>query len=434
MTFSISCALRCLPCRWAAVCGWLIPVLLVSGLSAAERVNVSARPANISTLISPSLLTARTQLRAQHLARLGVDRWHAAGYRGQGIKVAILDTGWRGYQIHLGGALPVHVIAHSFRADGNLEAKNSQHGILCAEVLHSLAPDAELLLANWDLDRPDEYLHAVRWARTQGARIISCSVVAPSWSNGEGGGTIHQSLAHLLGNGTRLGDLLCFASAGNTTERHWFGAFHDSGHGIHEWAPGITDNSLSPWNEETCAAEIYGPPGADYEMSVRDSDSGVEVGHAATVQDGNGRNSAAIRFPPQLGHTYSLRVRRLRGADGVFHLCTGNSYLGCTTSRSSVCFPGDGPEVVAMGAVDARDRRAAYSACGPNSPQTKPDLVAPIPFPSLWREKLFAGTSAAAPQGAGLAALVWSRHRNWTAAQVRRRPSSCGPRPWSPRT
>src|SRR5437660_757574 len=84
--------------------------------------------------------------RTRLLARLGVDRWHAAGYRGRGIKIAILDSGFRGYRTHLGAALPAQIVAHSFRGDQNLEAKNSQHGILCAEVLHALAPDAELLL------------------------------------------------------------------------------------------------------------------------------------------------------------------------------------------------------------------------------------------------------------------------------------------------
>src|SRR6266542_176992 len=78
----------------------------------------------------------------------------------------------------------------SFRNDGNLEARDSQHGILCAEVLHALAPEAELLLANWEPDRPDRFLDAVRWAKEQGAKIISCSLIMPSWSDGEGGGAV----------------------------------------------------------------------------------------------------------------------------------------------------------------------------------------------------------------------------------------------------
>src|SRR5438552_2794477 len=101
------------------------------------------------------------QARLQPLTRLGVDRWHQTGYRGRGVKIAILDTGFRGYRAHLDRALPAQVTPKSFRSDGNLEAKDSQHGILCAEVLHSLAPEAELLLANWEPDRSDQFLDAV---------------------------------------------------------------------------------------------------------------------------------------------------------------------------------------------------------------------------------------------------------------------------------
>src|SRR5436305_12148722 len=64
--------------------------------------------------------------RGRLLARLGVDDWHAAGYRGRGVKIAILDTGFRGYRAHLGGALPAPVATHSFRGDPNLEAKDAQ--------------------------------------------------------------------------------------------------------------------------------------------------------------------------------------------------------------------------------------------------------------------------------------------------------------------
>src|SRR5262249_32254888 len=64
------------------------------------------------------------------LAQLGIARWPAAGYGGRGVKVAILDSGFRGYRKQLGKALPARVTVHSFRRDGNLEARDSQHGIL----------------------------------------------------------------------------------------------------------------------------------------------------------------------------------------------------------------------------------------------------------------------------------------------------------------
>src|SRR4051794_17171414 len=68
--------------------------------------------------------------RAAHLAGLGAPEWVDAGFRGQGVKVLVLDTGFRGYKNQLGKTLPAKVTARSARKDGNLEFKDSQHGIL----------------------------------------------------------------------------------------------------------------------------------------------------------------------------------------------------------------------------------------------------------------------------------------------------------------
>jgi subtilisin family serine protease len=358
-------------------------------------------------------------LRQQLLTRLGVDRWHAAGVRGRGTKVAILDTGFRGWHDHLGKALPAHVAARSFRSDGNLEFRNSQHGILCGEVVHTLAPDADLLFANWEPGREDQFLAAVRWARDQGAHIVSVSVITPSWSDGEGGGAMHRALFNLLGNGAHSADALCFASAGNTTERHWTGQFHDGGSGWHIWKAKQADNGLRPWGDDDVYVELYGRAGGSYELDVYDADTDKEVGHAATDSHHPDRLSAAVRFAPVAGHDYRVRVRHIAGPVGAFHVTTTFASLDCTTPGANVCFPADGKEVVALGAVDQSGHRQDYSACGTNLPQPKPDLVAVVPFPSTFRSRPFGGTSAAAPQAAALAALCWSRHPAWTATHVR---------------
>jgi hypothetical protein len=382
----------------------------------------AAEPAAPASTNVPSTLAPwqaeRLPLREKLLADVGADRWHAAGARGQGVKVLVLDTGFKSWHDQLGKALPPHVAAQSFRADHNLETRD-QHGILCGEVVHTVAPDAELLFADWDIERPESFLEAVRWGRRQGARIVTCSIVTPHWSDGEGRGEVHAALTGILGAGGKGHDMLCFASAGNTTERHWGGVFHDGGDGYHEWKPGVKDNGVSPWGSEQVSVGLYWQPGADYDLIVNDLTTGKEIGTAHTEHNKGDRSSAIVYFKPESGHDYRARVRLVHGSGGAFHLTVMEASLEHRVSRSSVCFPADGPEVVAVGAADGSGHRVWYSACGPNSRQLKPDLMANIPFPTLMRERMFAGTSAAAPQAAGLAALLLSRHPDWSADQVR---------------
>ena len=240
-----------------------------------------------------------------------------------------------------------------------------------------MAPDAELLLANWEPDQPASFLAAVRWAREQGARVISCSVIMPSWSDGEGHGAIHKALTELL-----AGDLLCFASAGNTAQRHWSGSFRPDKNGCHEWVPGAVENLVKPWGGERVSVEMCWHSASRYEVIVEDTTTGRTVarGIPAAEQD---RCHAVARFHPEEGRVYTVRLRLIGGQPGEFHLVVLGGGLHYASRCGSVAFPADGPEIMAVGAVDSTGRRCSYSSCGPNSGAPKPDFVAEVPFPTL---------------------------------------------------
>jgi subtilisin family serine protease len=246
----------------------------------------------------------------------------------------------------------------------------------------------------------------------------------PSWSDGEGGGAVNAAVADILGSGTAAGDPLFFASAGNTALRHWCGAFWPDAEGLHQWRDGVTSNLLTPWGNDRVSVELYGPAAGGFEVSVHDTLTGQQVGRA-TVRRGTKAHAAGtcavVRWAPLPQHRYEVRVRAARMAPTLaepFHLVVLGGGLQHATARGSIPCPADGGAVCAVGAVDTEGRRHGYSSCGPNSRLPKPDFVAEVPFPSLWRDRPFAGTSAAAPQAAGIAALVWSRHPEWTAKHV----------------
>ncbi|MSU77180.1 MAG: hypothetical protein EXS16_03685 [Gemmataceae bacterium] len=363
--------------------------------------------------------------RQSHLTHLGVERWHRADIQGRGVTVCILDSGFRNLQSQLGKNLPPRVTTRSFRRDRELEARDSQHGLLCAEIVHALAPQANLLLANWDTDDPKSFLDAVRWAKSQGAKIVTCSLIMPSWSDGEGGGEVHRELQRILGSGDDANDMLFFASAGNTAQRHWCGIYSPSAQGWQRWnAAGEIENLLTPWGDERVAVELYGPTAAPFVVEVADDRTGRLIGSAHLEADASrSAGRAIVRFEPTGGKQYHVKVRCLdaKAADRqeAFHLVTLGGSLNQTTARGSIPFPGDGVKVIAIGAVDANGRRAPYSSCGPNSREPKPDFTAIVPFPTFGRARPFSGTSAAAPQGAGLAALLWSNQPNASASLIR---------------
>jgi subtilisin family serine protease len=368
--------------------------------------------------IAPALHARRAESElARHAEKLGVAAWHAAGHRGKGVKVCVLDTDFAGFRDELGVSLPRAVLARSFRSDRDLEQPRTGHGTRAAQVVHALAPGAELLLANWDAASPENFLDAVRWAKGQGAKVITCSVTSAAWGDGEGGGPVHRRLTALLGGGTSAGDPLFLCAAGNMATGHWSGVCRPNKDRLHQWRPGAVDNRVAPYGTAPIKISLLHKPGSTYEALVYDADGSPVAREASGFGELPG---PGLTFTPRRGQKYRLRVRHVGGTPGAFHCVVRHANLELASALGSVCcFPADNPSALTVGAIDWSGQRLDYSACVRAGAALKPELVVPVPFPCPGKFATFGGTSAAAPQAAAVAALLAGRYPHWTADQLR---------------
>lgn len=146
-----------------------------------------------------------------HLPR---DPWEKiwTKYRGQGERIAILDTGCNAHE-----HLPTPVAEKSF-ISGQSPRDGNAHGTHCAGISLGrngigVAPAAELLvgkvLSNGGSGSSEGIAQGIEWAIDQGATIISMSL---------GGGSPYEPTRRAIARANENGILVC-ASAGNSGQR-----------------------------------------------------------------------------------------------------------------------------------------------------------------------------------------------------------------------
>jgi len=157
---------------------------------------------------------------------IGADEINAAGFAGQDIKVAIIDTGF-----DLANPEIASNVAEwkSFRADGDIRTSDPRHGTAVAEIIVDVAPDVQLYLYNVDTDV--SLLTALDYIVDQQAvDIVSMSLVLYNAGPYDGTSEISQAVDAVRNSG-----ILFVAAAGNDAQRHWEGNFVDPDPDANGW-------------------------------------------------------------------------------------------------------------------------------------------------------------------------------------------------------
>ena len=362
----------------------------------------------------------------------GAYPWHQAGWLGQGVKVAIIDKGFAGLSNAVAtGVLGNITYTHDYTGDG-LET-GEVHGTACAEIVHEMAPAAQLLLMK--IDDGVDLWNAVTDAITLGAKVISVSMVWINTNFYDGSGPIGETATYAVQHG-----ILWVNSAGNSADGlHWEGDWSDpDGDGWLNFYSTDEGDNFTLRTGDTVAIyltwDAWPKSDQDYELYLF-NEQGQMVKYSTNYQTGTQEPCESLSYTAPATGSYGVVIFSYPTQDHPrLELFVDNTKapgvrLEYAVAASSIPAPGNAASVLTVGAVNWRKwgtgPQEAFSSQGPTnatryaSSIIKPDICGPDGVSSAVYGHSFYGTSAAAPHVAGAAALVWSAHPNWSEDQVR---------------
>jgi subtilase family serine protease len=144
---------------------------------------------------------------SEGVALSGTGAFHTSGYSGKGVKIAVIDVGFKGLdEAYQNGDIPDSAITFDFTGKGiQTEYK---HGTVCAEIIHDMAPDAELYLLK--ISDEADIDNAINYCITNQINIINFSLCTFGSGPGDGTGSFDEIFDKARANG-----ILVVAASGN---------------------------------------------------------------------------------------------------------------------------------------------------------------------------------------------------------------------------
>jgi subtilisin family serine protease len=388
-----------------------------------EHLRALADIPGISFIRRSRLFTALGPRTTEGVLPTGALLLQSAGWRGQNVKIAIIDLGFAGLSRALDSKVikrEVIVDTQDYTGEG-LEVGTS-HGTGVAEIVHAMAPQAWLYLKK--VADEIDLSNAVDDAIAQGVQIINYSVGVANANFGDGTGIVAA-----IADRARAHGILWVNAAGNHAQSHWMGPFSDRNfNNWLEFAPGREELLVKvdfpgsiqlylTWDDWPRTAQ-------DFDLFLYDA-QGRLVASSQNYQTGFEEPTEQIEYVAWAPGVYRARVlaRRVFRTNirlKIFNL--SQQPIEPNVPAGSILTPADARGALAVGAISVRSWKDGpqepFSSQGPTSDgRIKPDIAGPDGV-SSFTLTYFSGTSASAPHVAGAAALLLSQHPEWTADQL----------------
>ncbi len=349
-------------------------------------------------------------------------------YDGENIIIGVIDTQFD--NLHAAEAnddipkLGTVVDTIDYTGEG-MESGNGDHGTACLEVIYDMAPGASFRA--YKISDKNDFNKAIDDGLKNGVNIFSHSLAwfTMGWHDDEG------PICEGANKASNAGALF-ITSAGNYANDHWQGNFVDNDNDdFHEW------NGTDEFNR------IDVPVGWQFTIYLEWNHDGLDWDNydIFLYGDENGNNlieskesifGSSERLTITATQTsYWIAVKRKSG-DGEFELFVPNvSQVGqleyrIITGSTPSPVNATGENVISVAAVDVNDFELDnpsimwYSSRGPTNDNAQvPTITGPTNVSTFSSGGIFGGTSCAAPNVAGAAAVLWSTSNDMNAEKVR---------------